>query len=227
MGRFLSLDSPTMVFLTRVADLMLLNIIVLFFCLPIITIGPAICAMHYVLLKMVRGEEGYLLKPFMKSFKYNFKKAMIAWVIILVFIIIFAVDLQIINNSGLEFAYWLRVALLAVGVIATMVLLYVFPLLARFENTVRATFKNALYISILHLPKTILMFIVCVAPILIVVFNLGLLPLLILLGISGPGYICALLYSKTFKRFEPEEEAEIDADSWTVSLEDEVKESLS
>ena len=40
---------------------------------------------------------------------------------------------------------------------AVMVFLYVFPVLARFYNPVKVTLKNALLMSIRHLPYTILM----------------------------------------------------------------------
>ena len=220
MGRFFSLDSPLMVFLTRAADLMILNILVIVCSLGIITIGPTLTAMHYVLLKMVRKEEGYVVKPFFQSFKQNFKQATICWLIMLAFIALFVIDMRILNLSGLEFAGWLRIALGAVGLIAFMVMLYVFPLLSRFENSIRATFKNALFMAILNLPKTILMILVCALPVLVLLLSMNLVPVVFLLGITVPGYICAMLYSKVFKRFEPEEEA-IDADAWTVSVDEE------
>ncbi|MCL2253206.1 MAG: DUF624 domain-containing protein [Lachnospiraceae bacterium] len=223
MGRLFNLDSPAMVFLSRLADLMILNIIIMIVCIPIITIGPALTAMHYVILKMVRKEEGYLVRPFFTSFKNNFKQATLSWLIVLVFIIIFVIDLNIINNSGLEFASWLRIILIAVGVIAAMTAIYVFPLIARFENSIRGTFKNALFMSILSLPKTATMIVIYILPIALVLLNPQVLPIIFLLGITGPGYLCAMLYSKTFKRFEPEEEVLKDADDWTVNMDEEVK----
>ena len=220
MGRFFSLDSPLMSFLSRAADLMILNILVLFCSIGIITVGPSLTAMHYVLLKMVRKEEGYIVKPFFHSFKSNFKQATIAWLIILAFTALFIIDMRILNESGLSFSLWLRAALAAVGVVAFMSALYVFPLIARFENKLRVTFKNALLIAILNLPRTVLMIIVCALPVVLFMINLNILPVIFLLGISVPGYVCAMLYTKVFKRFEPEDEEVIDADAWTVSLDD-------
>jgi uncharacterized membrane protein YesL len=226
MRSFFDLDSPLMAFLTKVADLMLLNLLVMLACIPIITIGPALTAMHYVLLKMVRKEEGYLFRQFFKSFKINFKLATISWLIVLVFIVILVIDLQIVNESGIEFASWMRIGLLAAAVLATMMGMYIFPLLARFENNLRNTFKNALFMSIMALPKTLLMILVCVAPAVLVMFSFNAIPVVLLLGISVPGYVCAMLYNKTFKRFEPEEEV-IDADSWTVELPENAEEKAS
>jgi uncharacterized membrane protein YesL len=219
MGGFFSLDSPAMVFLSRVADLMLLNLLVMTMCIPIITIGPALTALHYVLLKMARKEEGYLFVPFLKSFKANFKIATLCWLIMLALMMVFYVDMEIINNSGLEFARWLRTALYAVLLIGVMAGIYVFPLIARFENNIRNTFKNALYMAIINLPKTALMIVIYLIPPALALLSLNTLPIVFLLGISVPSYMCAKLYSNIFKRFEPEEEP-IDADSWTVNMEE-------
>ena len=68
MGKFFDMDSPVMRTLNKVADLMWLNILTLVCCLPVITAGASITAMHYVLLKMVRNEESYITKDFFKSF---------------------------------------------------------------------------------------------------------------------------------------------------------------
>ena len=61
MGRFFNLDSPLMVFLSKMADLMILNIITFFLCIPIITAGDAMTALYYMTIKMVRGEECYVV----------------------------------------------------------------------------------------------------------------------------------------------------------------------
>ena len=55
-------------FLGKTADLMILNLVTLLMCIPVITAGAALTGMHYVLLKMVRGEEGYIVRSFFRSF---------------------------------------------------------------------------------------------------------------------------------------------------------------
>ena len=77
MGRIFSLDSPLFSFLNKVADLILLNILTMICCLPIITIGASMTALHYVVLKMVRDEESYIVRSYFKSFRQNFKQATI------------------------------------------------------------------------------------------------------------------------------------------------------
>ena len=56
-------------------DLMILNIVTLLMCLPVITAGAALTGMHYVLLKMVREQEGYIVPSFFRSFKRNLLQA--------------------------------------------------------------------------------------------------------------------------------------------------------
>ena len=72
MSRLFNLDSPIMVFLSKMADLLILNLLALICCIPIITIGASMTAMSYVTLKMVRDEECYIAKDFFKSFRQNF-----------------------------------------------------------------------------------------------------------------------------------------------------------
>lgn len=100
MGKLFNIDSPVMRFLGKVADLMILNLVTLVCCIPIVTIGASLTAMHYVLLKMVRDRECYIVRSFFKSFKANFKQATVIWLIILLVLVIFAADLRIINASA-------------------------------------------------------------------------------------------------------------------------------
>ena len=99
MGKIFDMDSPVMRFLNRVGDLLILNILMIICCIPVITVGAAYTAMHYVILKMIRGEEGYLIKGFFKSFAGNFKQATVLWLIMLLVIAIYVGDIFIFNYS--------------------------------------------------------------------------------------------------------------------------------
>ena len=80
---FFDPDSPLMNGLSRMTDLVLLNLITLAACLPVVTAGASLTAMHFVLLKMVRGEEGYIVRDWVKSFKQNFREATLIWLLFL------------------------------------------------------------------------------------------------------------------------------------------------
>lgn len=219
MGRIFDLDSPVMNFLNKLADLIYLNFLTLICCIPIVTIGASLTALNYVTLKIVRNEEGYITKSFFKSFKQNFKQATAIWLILLLFFVIFAGDILILNYAQVEFPTWLKIALIAVGVLILFATIHVFPVLSRFENTVKNTFKNSMLMGILSLPKTITMLVLWAIPVVIVIFFTQMLPVVFALGISGPVFLSALLYNGTFKKFEPQPEEE-KADDWFIEEEE-------
>lgn len=204
MGRLFDLDSPFMRILNRMGDLMILNVLVLICCIPIVTAGAAFTGMHFVLLKIVRGEEGYLVKGFFKSFKQNFRQATILWLIMLFFIGLIAADFAILNYSGIELPRIYKILIMAIALIFIIVSVYVFPVLSRFDNSVKNTIRNAFFISFLNLPKSILMVLLIFLPAVIVYFSSYAGIFMILFGISAPAYASAYLYSGIFKKFEPE-----------------------
>ena len=216
MSKIFDLDSPLMQGLNKFADLIILNLLTIVCCIPVFTIGASITALHFVCLKIVRDEETYVVRSFFKSFKQNFKQATAIWLIEVVVFGVLALDFYLMGHADIEFPVWLPSALLAVDALIFVLGLHVFPLLSRFENTVSRTIKNSVMVGILTLPKTILMAAVCALPVvLIYFFEQVLAPFMLLLGISGPAFLCALIYNKTFKRFEPSEDDK-DPDEWFV-----------
>ena len=207
MGGIFNLDSPLMQGLGKVADLMLLNILAMICCIPIFTAGASLTALHYMSLKIVRGEECYIIRGFFKSFKQNFKQATVIWLLILLAVLILVGDFYIMKNSGIEFHIVLKVIIAVVGVMIVFTATYVFAVLAKFDNTIKRTIKNAFIMSLLQFPKTILMIIMALVPIAIVVFFPQILPVAFLFGMSGPTFVAALLYNKFFKKLEDQVEA--------------------
>lgn len=218
MGRLFDLDSPLFSFLNKLADLIYLNILTILCCIPVFTVGASMTALNYVVLKMVRNEEGYVTKAFFKSFKQNFKQATIIWLILLLAAGILIGDGLIMRYSGLEFPSWFRMILSVLAFTVVFATMHVFPVLSRFENSIKQTFRNSFLMGILSLPRTILMMVCWIVPIVAVAFFVRMLPLVFILGISGPAFLNALLYHKTFKRFEPEENE--NSDEWTLIQEE-------
>ena len=60
--------------------------------------------------------------------------------------------------------------------------------------------------GVLSLPRTLLMVLCWLIPVIVFFFANPILPLVFLLGISGPGYLNALLYRKSFERFEEKDD---------------------
>lgn len=223
--KFLDIDSPLMQALSKMADLMILNLLTLVCCLPIITIGASLTAMHYMTLKIVRNEECYITRGFFKSFKENFKQSTLIWLLLLVLLIILAADFFIINSSGIEFNAILLGLITVIEILVIFTALYVFPVLARFRNTIKGTLKNALLMSIMQFPKTIIMIIVNLIPVILFLFVYQAIPIVLLFGLSVPAWVSAKLNNRLFKRLE-EKFLESQTESETETEKEEVDERI-
>lgn len=200
--KFFDLDSPLMQVLNKVADLLWLNILTLICCIPIVTAGASLTAMNYMALKIVRNEECYITKGFFKSFKQNFRQATAIWLLFLLAVLVLAGDFYIVKNSGIEFNIVIKVVIGIVALILTFTWMFVFPVLAKFDNTVIRTIKNAFVMSILQFPKTLLMIVIYALPIVIGILVPQAFPICFLFGLSAPAYVSALLYNKFFEKLE-------------------------
>lgn len=195
-------DSPLMSALTKIANLMILNLLTILCCIPVITAGAAITAMHYMCLKMVRNEESYIVKGYFMAFKQSFKQATKVWLVLLLVIAILVGDFLIINYSGIQFPYWFHVVFYAVSIIALFEYMMVFPLMGKFDNTTLRTIKNALIISIVKFPITLLMIVMNAVPILVTLYLIQIFPFVLMFGWSVPAYFAAKMLNKYFKKLE-------------------------
>ena len=158
-------------FLNRIGDLIWLNVLTLVCCIPIVTIGASTTALFYVSLKIAKNEEGNLTQAFFRSFRENFRQGTVIWLILLGAGIVLGIDGYVLYHMRFENAFWtLCTAIFFVAAAAyAVVLMYIFPLLARFDNTVGAMFKNAMFIGIRFLFCTALMAVIYFVMLLVVV----------------------------------------------------------
>lgn len=171
MNRLFDVNGPVMGFLTKIVYSVYLNILWFVCCLPIVTAGASTTALFYVTLKIVKNEEGHITRAFFHSFKENFRQATVIWLILLVLGIVLGVDGYVFYHMRFDSVLWtLGTAVFIVAAAAYLiVLMYIFPLLARFENTTRAMFKNAVMIGMRFLLCTALMAAIYFAMVLVVV----------------------------------------------------------
>lgn len=213
--RFLDIDSPLMQGLSKVADLMILNLLTVLCCLPIITVGPALTALNYMSLKIVRNEDCYIVRGYFKSFKENFKQSTIIWLLMLFIAILLVMDFFILLGSESETSSIMQILIFVAAFFWICIALYVFPVLARFQNTIRATLKNALLMSIMQFPKTVIMAIAYLIPLLLFIYFFQVTPIVLFFGFSAPAWVSAKLYDKLFKKLEDkfiEEHGPVDSD---------------
>ena len=171
MKALFDIDGPALRLVTKIAYSVYLNILWFICCLPIFTIGASTTALFYVTLKVAKDEEGSLAKAFFHSFRKNFRQSTLIWLILLGLGILLGVDGYVFYHMRFDSALWaLGTAVFLVALAAyAIILMYIFPLLARFDNTIRAMFKNALMIGMRFLFCTVLMALIYFLMVLVVV----------------------------------------------------------
>lgn len=138
--------------LCRVFDLILLNILWVCCSLPVVTFGASTTALYSVMLKIVSNEEGYLIRGFFEAFTSNFKQSTIVWMILLVTGAALGADVVIAGNAH---GFPAEAGMLVIGAAALVYfieVIFVFPLIARFENSTFHMMKNAVLIPLSRLP---------------------------------------------------------------------------
>lgn len=218
MNQIFNMDRKFFAVMGRVADLIVLNLTFLACCLPVVTIGASVTALYYVTLKMVRKEEAYLVRSFLKSFRQNFRQSTLIWGILLLAALLLSADFAIIRLFSDTLLSWLRYPLLVIFLFLAMIFFYVFPILAKFENTLWGTLRNALLMSLRHLPYTLAILILSIVPMGVtlshpVVFAYGLF-IWIMLGFSLTAFLNSRFFVRIFDQYLPSEEGSAKTDSF-------------
>ena len=210
------MESPFFTAMSKVADFIILNLLFILCSIPIITMGASMTALSYVMLKMKEDEEGYLVRSFFKSFKANFLQATAIWLIMLVIAFGLFMDWRILGAGVITgtFVSIMRVFLMIGAIVWLMIVIYVFPMVARYENTTAVMFKNAVLLALGNAPKTILMILilgVCLAATLWsgTTIAWGIL-IWLMVGFSLLAFVNATLLIKVFHKIEPDKEDETD-----------------
>ncbi|MEH7480967.1 YesL family protein [Neobacillus drentensis] len=185
--------------LAKIFDLLMLNIVFLIGCLPIVTIGASMTALYSVTLKMVRDEECYVVKDFWSSFKKNLKQSSIFWLAALFGLTSFIFLAQAIVHTNNTVVLFPLLFLVTVSVLTFM---YVFPLIAKFENSSVNILKNAFFMCLHSTAYSIILFI-------ITIFFVGLIPIYfpkllfiwLFLGFSGSAFVKSFLFEKIFNTY--------------------------
>lgn len=203
--KLFDINNPLMRGLAKVWDLIVLNLLFILCCLPIITIGAAITALFSVTLKLVRNEEGNIIKTFFRAFASNFKNSTVIHLLfLLITFILFADYLFVfcwIEDQG-AVTYLILAFSGLLALITVLAMQYIYPLLAMFDNSVISTVQTALVLAVRHLSTTVALLLLTVAPVLIMLIPnetvIGFAYLLIIIGFSSFAMIQSYLLRKVF-----------------------------
>ncbi len=159
-----SLDSKFTRIMGRVGDLMALNLIFLVTCIPLITTGAACTALYTVCFRLGTEREGKLVRTYFQSFKENFKQSTVLWLAVLVCGAASVVNAYLFYamTGPIRWCFLLFTSLFALILLVTG---YIFPLLSQFSSSVRSTVRNALLLSVGYLPRSLLVAVLNILPV--------------------------------------------------------------
>ena len=125
-------------------------------CLPIVTIGPATAALYYTAVRIFRHKGDGAFGMYWRSFVQNLRQGIPATLIFLpVMALLIYGYLIMYANAGAGMGTVMYMAYYVVLLVPVGMFCYLFPLMGRFEMGLGGLFRNALVLSLRHLPSTV------------------------------------------------------------------------
>lgn len=204
-------DSRIMIFLSRVADLVILNILWLVCCIPVVTIGASTTAMYHVIRHWQKDSVSSIMRDFFQSFKEDFKQATPVYLILLIPTVAVVINAMLIFNQDNSAA--VPFYLLVVWFISALILLFissfVYPVMAFFADTFFKTLRNAMVLALAYLPRTILISVLNLLPVILLFvtpsFFLQSSIFWLLIGGALVAYLNMSILKPVFKKLVPSE----------------------
>jgi len=203
MRDFFSLDGPFNKYGTLVFDIIIMSFMWLLFSIIGfgLTIGASTSALFFVSTRRIANREGYITRDFWEAFKANFKKATIVWLMILVVAWLIWFNLTHIGMLGGGMGVIIIPAQLILIVQITFMTVYIFPMIARFDMSMKNALKTSFFMANRHMLTSI----TCV-----VLIAAGVIAVMIIPPVAlflAPGLYATLssyMIMKVFKRYRPE-----------------------
>ena len=191
-------------FISRLWDVIVLNFMWILFSIPIVTIGASTVAAYSVCLKMVDEEEGYIAGSFVKAFKENIKQGIILGLITIAAIYIVYLNFALFNAIESN-----PLPLLIMGIMGSVVfffsLIYAFPLVARYENTIGRALRNSFDISIRFIVRTLILLVLVALELFLIFYNLTSMLIGFLIGPAFIMFTIAAFAKRIFQKIEREQ----------------------
>lgn len=199
-----NINSSFFKFINKLLDVLLLNLLWILCSLPVVTIGAATCAAFSVTLKMVDDEEGYIVKPFFKYFKQNFKQGTLMWIFTASQIYLLYLLWQLVFKSD-DINAIIIIGVIFLTALSISMNIYSYPLIARYENSLKKIIKNSFGISIQYFGKTIILIAVIALEFFLILWNRWTLLVGIIIGPEFVIYTISGVSKKIFLQIEKQQ----------------------
>ena len=135
-------------YLDGFGNIFALNVCFIIACIPIITIGASLTATYAMSIRLQENEEETILHGFIHEFKRCFKQSTIAFIIVIILLIILYGEFLVVNNfSGFISTFYFFVLVIEL-LLFSLSTTFLFPILARYNNSIKNCFKNSFLLSV-------------------------------------------------------------------------------
>lgn len=157
----------------RLWKLFALNFIFTLFCIPIVTIGPAIAGMTRVLKNYAIDKHAYVFGDFWEGFKKDFPKALVLGIIDIIaysgLILGIRMYPEFAKHEGYGYFYGVFAVTIAVGIAFTIMNFYMYLMLVSTNLSMNNIVKNSLYLSFLAPKQNLRAFVLAAAAVIVYV----------------------------------------------------------
>ncbi len=196
--------------LRKLSNIFLCNMMFCFLSMPLFTAGASLAALFSCIQAVLEDdEEDVVVKQYWKAFRQNFRQATALWFICILAAVFLGIYYLIISSMAGIAGKVYRVSFFMMCIVFLFGFQYLFPLQARYSNTVKNTMKNAWLLSIAALPWTVLSIAVTAGAVYVSFFMNpdGVNVAVFLWGMLGFGiiaYFNSLFFRKAFQMIDPE-----------------------
>lgn len=201
-------DGPVMQAVNWIGNTFLVNLCFIVCCLPIFTIGAATTAVYSVYL--LDKDETWAVTKFFRAFKSNFRQSTKVFLVILCLIVVILLNFYALSAYNIAGSGFLYFVLYVASFLVLSVSVFSFGLIAKFENTVKQTLKNAFVLTVgMALPALMIVFVTLLPLVLLMVdpeVFLDSVLLWLLAGFALCTKFNAFIMKQIFRKLLPEQE---------------------
>lgn len=210
MRLFFNIDSPIWRVMGFIGDLVLLNLLFILTSIPVFTIGASVTALTSVEFRVIEKRTDFVARDYFRAFKENFKNSTIIWLVFAVFLAVCVLNFNLVYNTNPSNRNMIMVILGIAMFFVTMTAMYSLAMQARFVNSLRDTVVKAFMIGLSGWPYTIVMLLLMLVSVGVSVQTVGsiiiAIPIWILIGFSGIGYLCNIMFLRVFRKVTAKED---------------------
>lgn len=199
-------------YLTKLYECIALSLLWLLTSLPVITMGAASAALYYTANKVIKNGLGHVSREYWKMFKSVFKQATLTWLAAIVLLVLLCFEMWFINAmlaaGGGEIWVYVGFAIILAIVLIFLWLQYVFPYMARFQDSFGRTLKNTLILCVAHFFTSLLLLIILILMVVIPMIITLLIPVALALFPGLYALISNVFLEKVFSRYVGQDKPE-------------------